>query len=352
MRCCMKQAVYYLYEYEENKQMRNVGFVKCQHTGKQVIFQIHGKGLVCARAEKYEMNLFSGADDRCYISRAGYVETEVSKINYRVTVDEVDETIFSDYDGLYIQGGRGVRYVAMWNTKKVVFDQLESYKKVDVAPKEVTVIEEGNFIESQKENNYTEEDSNIISAEGDILQEEFEDACIQSESMNSQELDEIAVEDEEISSQSSVQGSDSPIEAEECCYDTIRRRKEHEEHKHYRDDNNHRDNNHNSSEISYEKIERQDIAKLPQREWRLANNSFLLHGYHNYQHILFIQEGGRSFIGVPGVFSAREADAAKSFGFPVFHRIEPGQLQWDPEECDREADFGYWCKEVSYRMNR
>ena len=31
----------------------------------------------------------------------------------------------------------------------------------------------------------------------------------------------------------------------------------------------------------YEKIQRQDLSRLPRREWRLANNSFLLHGFYN-----------------------------------------------------------------------
>ena len=31
----------------------------------------------------------------------------------------------------------------------------------------------------------------------------------------------------------------------------------------------------------YEKIQRQDLSRLPRREWRLANNSFLLHGFFN-----------------------------------------------------------------------
>ena len=42
--------------------------------------------------------------------------------------------------------------------------------------------------------------------------------------------------------------------------------------------------------ITYEKLSRQDISRFPRKEWRIANNSFLLHGYHNYHHLLCIKE--------------------------------------------------------------
>ena len=50
----------------------------------------------------------------------------------------------------------------------------------------------------------------------------------------------------------------------------------------------------------YEKISRQDLSCLPRKEWRLANNSFLLHGYYNYHHLLSIEEDGKRWLGVPG----------------------------------------------------
>lgn len=334
----MKQAVYYLYEYEENRQMRNVGFVKCQHKGQQAVFQIHGKGLSCNQGEEYEMNLFSGAKDRCYISRAGHVQTQTGKISYMVTVDEVEESIFEDYDGLYIHGEGETKYVAMWNAKKVVFDQIESFGMMkESVPEEEDELTQVRIIRNGEK--YQETDDSYNHDE-----EEPGHHSVQDTHQEDEVVEQVAELEREL--------HECPIEAEECCYDAIRRKKEEEKRNHDSHGETKETHIRKESDISYEKIERQDIAKLPQREWRLANNSFLLHGYHNYQHILFIQEAGRSFIGVPGVYSAREADAAKNFGFPVFHRIEPGQMEWEEEEYDQEADFGYWCKEVSYRNVR
>ena len=100
------------------------------------------------------------------------------------------------------------------------------------------------------------------------------------------------------------------------------------------------------SNIQYEKISREDIVRLPRQEWKLANNSFLLHGFYNYHHLLYIKEGEKTWIGVPGIYHEKESVVAKSFGFPRFHRITDKELELTEEETNRYEDFGYWCRAV------
>ena len=91
------------------------------------------------------------------------------------------------------------------------------------------------------------------------------------------------------------------------------------------------------------KIQRSDMARLPRHYWHLANNSFLLHGYHNYSHLLLVEEGGRHWLGVPGVYDSREARAARLFGFPQFTDSYNEQLQLSADEKNTQGSFGYWC---------
>lgn len=80
-----------------------------------------------------------------------------------------------------------------------------------------------------------------------------------------------------------------------------------------------------------------DFVVLGEKHFKLANNSFLLHGYYNYQHLILtrIRERNqmRYYIGVPGVFLEREKKTAIMFGFQSF-------------ECETEpageGDFGYY----------
>ena len=100
------------------------------------------------------------------------------------------------------------------------------------------------------------------------------------------------------------------------------------------------------SNLIYEKIQRQDISRFPRKEWRIANNSFLLHGYHNYHHLLYIEENGNMWLGVPGIFHEKEQIAAKSFGFPEFRRLTDTDLRLDESEKNIYEDFGYWCRQI------
>lgn len=101
-----------------------------------------------------------------------------------------------------------------------------------------------------------------------------------------------------------------------------------------------------SNTIRYEKIQRQDLSRLPRREWRLANNSFLLHGFYNYHHLLYIEDGDKILIGVPGIYHEKEQAAANAFGFSEFRRLTDMELELSEEEKNTYDDFGYWCRKV------
>ena len=98
--------------------------------------------------------------------------------------------------------------------------------------------------------------------------------------------------------------------------------------------------------VIYEKIQRQGLSRLPRKEWRIANNSFLLHGFYNYHHLLYIEDDGQIWIGVPGIFHEKEQEAAKSFGFTEFRRLEGHEIELDENEKNTYEDFGYWCRQI------
>ena len=98
--------------------------------------------------------------------------------------------------------------------------------------------------------------------------------------------------------------------------------------------------------ITYEKIQRQGLSRLPRKEWRIANNSFLLHGFYNYHHLLYIEEEGEVWIGVPGIFHEKEQEAARACGFPEFRRLLNGEIELEENEKNTYEDFGYWCRQI------
>lgn len=99
-----------------------------------------------------------------------------------------------------------------------------------------------------------------------------------------------------------------------------------------------------SASTNARKIRRSEMSQLPRKFWPLANNSFLLHGYHNYGHLLLIEEDSRLWLGVPGTYAPQEARAADLFGFPRFTRSYAGLPELTAEERADDEDFGHWCR--------
>ena len=96
----------------------------------------------------------------------------------------------------------------------------------------------------------------------------------------------------------------------------------------------------------YEKIQRKDLSRLPRKEWRLANNSFLLHGFYNYHHLIYIEDGDEVWIGVPGIYHEKEKLAANTFGFTHFRRQVDVPVKLEENEQNTYEDFGYWCRQI------
>lgn len=91
-------------------------------------------------------------------------------------------------------------------------------------------------------------------------------------------------------------------------------------------------------EIECVRMELKDMQEFPKKYWYLGNNSFLLHGFFNYKHVILgeITENGKKeyFIGVPGVFQNQERIMATMFGFPEFRTAKNVE--------QKTGNFGYW----------
>ncbi len=90
-------------------------------------------------------------------------------------------------------------------------------------------------------------------------------------------------------------------------------------------------------ERTYVKLEPKDFLILSSKYQHLVNNSFLLHGFYNYRHLILGKENEAYYLGVPGVFYEREKMVALMFGFEAF-------------ECasgePKAGEFGYYLRKV------
>lgn len=284
----MESFIRYLYEYKDEQRVRNVGFVKVDQGEEGGTLQIHGRGTFLNNAD-IRVYLVYMEGKRCRGILMGQLEHVQSILSCRLVYDREEIEPYADLEelrGIVLETNGQGTYAAVWDEGVLPLDQMEPAVPREERP-------------SMGKDMASEE-----SVEAEVS--EILEAC----------AEEGVIEKEP--------GTDAEEEGKEELEES----------------------NENRQEQRYCKIMREDMKKLPQKNWYLANNSFLLHGYYNYRHLLLITDEGKRYLGVPGIYHRREEAAARSFGFSEFCRISEDSIILSPQECDRENDFGYWCREL------
>ena len=265
----MRRFIRYLYEYEQEKKMRNVGFVKVEQDVDQCVIHVHGKGFrMEENAQGLRVYLFWNTEDKCIGIPQGVTEVPGPAVNWQLCYTPEDVGKKENYDlvnGIILKDVNGHWYAAVWNDDVVNVCRMEMWKM--------------------------EEDS----VQGE------ENEC-KKETLQDEESESGKLEDD--------------LEKEACLGGKVR------------------------------KIQRKDMVCLPRCEWRHANNSFLIHGYYNYHHLILTVRDDRLKLGVPGVYHPQEEKAAESFGFPEFIPAEELDLKLTDEEKNDREKFGYWCRDI------
>ena len=243
--------------------------------------------------KKLSLYLFWRENGKCLGVYQGELGNVSPALNYRLSYTEEDVGSKARYDrveGIILCGENGPRYAAVWTDEAVDISRMEPAGKEEM---------------TEEKEEQQEEPAGVSYDVREILPEE-------SRELEEKEPEPFYFDEEEEDSKPEI--------AEQECQTTCRFR--------------------------CTKIQRQDLSRLIRREWQLANNSFLLHGYYNYHHLAFLQEGENLYLGVPGVYSEKERRAAQAFGFPGFVNYEEEMLDLPEGEKEDRADFGYWCRQV------
>ena len=277
----MRRFIRYLYEYEQEKKMRNVGFVKVEQDVDQCVIHVHGKGFrMEENAQGLRAYLFWNTEDKCIGIPQGVREVPGPAVNWQLCYTPEDVGKKENYNlvnGIILKDVNGHWYAAVWNDDVVNVCRMEMWKMEEDSV-------QGEEPECKKG-----------------LAQDEEPEC-KKETLQDEESESGKLEDD--------------LEKEACLGGKVR------------------------------KIQRKDMVCLPRCEWRHANNSFLIHGYYNYHHLILTVRDDRLKLGVPGVYHPQEEKAAESFGFPEFIPAEELDLKLTDEEKNDREKFGYWCRDI------
>ena len=95
-----------------------------------------------------------------------------------------------------------------------------------------------------------------------------------------------------------------------------------------------------STQPQIDRIDLADIRRLFPTKQYYANNSFVIHGFMNYSHLIVKTEDNKKYLGVPGIYEKPEEMMAKLFGFTEFVDEKTHS------ESQSEGAFGYWLSQA------
>lgn len=323
----MGRQVCYLYEYRGRERVRNVGFVRVDvHPGGRGV-EVCAKGIETEAGEMAGVYAFFMEARECRTFLVGTVRAEKGSLSRRFELsgfgaDDREAELTGkkagrraqDFQGIFLEGQSGEIYAALWEDAEVDFTIRKPMREPVERRQEVKQEEPPmrGALEEAEERTDSQEKPEAGLPMGEMVEEEQggtgkqkEENIVPASAMVEVRTGELVTE---------------ALPQEEC------------------------------TEISCRKIQRGEIAMLRRKEWRLANNSFLLHGYYNYHHLLLVEKGGVCKLGVPGIYHRREKQAAESFGFGEFQKAAELPVTLLETERNDYEEFGYWCRSVEKSM--
>ena len=285
----MNPGSYYLYEYESCCRRRNLGFLQISSHNYSYLLTLHVKNLPIVPGEQLEVYAFILENQTLTGSPVALLQCSGQNLSTQLVISGErfpHKRTLKHIDGFIIFSITQNR-PQHWIASAVPLPDFYSFSDCSLSTEEI--------LSSEPENPSISEEAVIT------------------EEIVSETVSEAALSDASIDTAST---EEAPTEATAIQDDSIQARK----------------------------ITHAEISTLPRRFWPLANNSFLLHGCHNYHHLLLVKEKDHLWLGVPGLYDPREAHMANLFGFPQFTSSYISILELTEDECENSESFGHWCR--------
>ena len=290
----MNPGSYYLYEYESCCRRRNLGFLQISSHNYSYLLTLHVKNLPIVPGEQLEVHAFILENQTLIGSPVALLQCSGQNLSTQLVISGErfpHKRTLKHIDGFIIFSITQNR-PQHWIASAVPLPDFYSFSDCSLSTQEI--------LSSEPENPSISEEAVITE---DTVSETVSEAALSDASIDAASTEEVPTE---VTPTEETAIQDASIQAR--------------------------------------KITHAEISTLPRRFWPLANNSFLLHGCHNYHHLLLIKEKDHLWLGVPGLYDPREAHIANLFGFPQFTSSYISILELTEDECENSESFGHWCR--------
>ena len=311
------KQIRYLEYLENGEKIRSAGFVKIEVIDKVCNIQISVTGLHPSESCTREVHLL-GMQDQGVLGSITFLSGKGSLGCRHIPADKLCEEIgYEELRSIRISLGKNRELVCRWREDERQIDLSKSIEQSKQIPQSKP-IEQSGPVEQEEAVKPTE--SQVIAAEETFL------SSIERSGSESPVTKPSVLESPE---------TEPPSEPQRPTGPSMPPRHSEDKWKQLADIYPHISPFHD--ERDYLSIGPNDFVVLPKKHYRLISNSFLLHGFYNYGHLILartVKRGEEMFyLGVPGNFFEREKQVAIMFGFESF-------------ECKKEpamdGDFGYF----------
>lgn len=339
-----RRFISYMYLYENGRKTINSGFVRVESRNGQCRLSIHMSGIYHSEAKKYQIYMLIRVSGDYIGIAIGDLLVQKQTGDMELTMDS-DHLMGTTYDldrvaGMVLLGEDGSVYGTRWDD-----EPLETEKFVNREPLSEILVRFGEknsdavADETDTERTFADAEPESVITQGT----EPEAENLVSPHANENPL----IPEEEVAAFVDDAGIEQELYSRSNVYDLLMSQLP----QMYPFDDD--------SVAACVRMELQDIGRMPMPCWIYGSNSFLLHGYYCYRHLILAKVeqkkdkedvGGRGendgasedegvyLMGVPGIWQHREQYMAAMFGFRKFKPVS--------RENQGSGAFGYWCVEL------
>lgn len=359
----LQRFITYLYKYENDEKKENTGFAKIEIRGNMCRMEVHIRNVSVGKPECI-VYLFTRSEKNIQGIPVGNITISRGNGDVRYSFETKELSNFGigmeQVEGIFIPLGHNGYLASQWKEGEILEGRFRILEKKEVQPKEQPMSEE-----TQPQNRQRENRSQVLPGQPErqvseakqetspaqTFREEKETGSPVKREKASEEQTEVTTSRKSVGeqkSESSVHQESGEKEGAAAERETIRATEIPMEQ--FFDENGWEGvfrklrlklnvfYPFEGEKIECVRMELGDIHEFPKKYWYLGNNSFLLHGFFNYKHIIMGEttENGKKeyFIGVPGVFQNQERIMAAMFGFPEFRTAQNAE--------HKTGNFGYW----------
>ena len=326
-----QRIVSYLYKYTNGQKGENVGFVRVEtrSDGLRLFFHVKDLRMMDERRLKAYFYFHEGEQKKGiyvdeFLCSRGYCE-------YKKTLP-IEQVIqnreLHDLDGMIFYDQKGLLYGTCWDEREIVEGNIELPGMEKRQEEDVNQESQGQNAEIASEP--LQEMEEIAETESETAQVQEEESggeqkeeqvdVVQEPELQKEEIQESPVEEKEINQRAPEKPQVTQMEQMLRDYPPVPIRWD-------------------SNLVEAVKIQPEDISKFPIKNWRFAENGFLLQGHEIHKYLILgrIRLKPSRYVwvlGVPGIYNNREKYLASIFGFYDYIPMEQGRL--------KTGGMGFW----------